>query len=65
MSDRMTQLTEAGFAVNAASDSQRAVVESLTEEEIGVLLSVRQRIEAATPDVEGHAQESTSGGWFW
>ncbi len=65
MSERITQLTEAGFTVSPASDSQRAVLESLTEEEIGVLLSVRQRIEAATPDVEGHAQESTSGGWFW
>jgi hypothetical protein len=63
MSDRLTQLNEAGFSVNPASDSQRAVLESLTEEEIGVLLSVRQRIDAAGADVEGHAQ--STGGYFW
>jgi hypothetical protein len=64
MSDRITQLTEAGFTVSPANESQKAVLDSLTDEEIGVLRSVRQRLDAAAADVEGHEADS-SGGWFW
>jgi hypothetical protein len=66
MSDRITQLTEAGFTVSPASESQKAVLDSLTDEEIGVLRSVRRRLESAGSDVEGHlAGGSSEGGYFW
>jgi hypothetical protein len=63
MSDRLTQLGEAGFAVTPTDARQRAAIESLTEEEMAVLLSVRERIEAAGPEVEGHAR--SVGGYCW
>jgi hypothetical protein len=68
MSQRLTQLNEAGFDLTPANDSQRGVIEALTDEEMGVLLSVRQRIESAGVDVEGHLAASdpgASGGYLW
>ncbi len=63
MSERLSQLGEAGFLVTPGDERQRAAIESLTEEEVAVLLSVRERIEAAGPDVEGHAR--SVGGYCW
>jgi hypothetical protein len=63
MSDKLTQLGDAGFQLNPTDARQRAAIESLTEEELTVLLSVRERIEAAAPDVEGHAR--SVGGYCW
>jgi hypothetical protein len=63
MSERLNQLGAAGFPVAPGDDRQRTAIESLTEEEVAVLLSVRERIEAAAPDVEGHAR--SVGGYCW
>ena len=46
----------------AATAEQRAVLESLSDEELQVLASVRERM-AATADIEGH--DATAGGWLW
>jgi predicted MFS family arabinose efflux permease len=56
------QLEAAGFDVTAASGEQRAALESLSDEELQVLISVKGRIDALT-DVEAH--EDPSGGWLW
>lgn len=58
----LEQLEAAGFDVTNATDEQRAVLEALTDEELQVLVSVRDRLEE-TADVEGHAYPS--GGWCW
>ncbi|MFI7702069.1 aroma-sacti cluster domain-containing protein [Nonomuraea sp. NPDC049480] len=58
----LEQLEAAGFDVTNATDEQRAVLEALTDEELQVLVSVRDRLEEAA-DVEGHAYPS--GGWCW
>jgi hypothetical protein len=63
MSDNITTLSAAGYQVGPANDAQRAAIDSLNEDEMAVLLSVRERIEAAAADVEGHG--TSDGGWFW
>jgi hypothetical protein len=63
MSERLSRLGEAGFPIAPGDEHQRTAIESLTEEEVAVLLSVRERIEAAGPDVEGHAR--SVGGYCW
>jgi MFS family permease len=67
MSDKLTQLTNAGFSISPANDAQRDILASLSDEEIRVLLDVRQRVEAAGSDIEGHATVSPGvvGGWLW
>ena len=58
----LEHLEAAGFDVTNATDEQRAVLESLTDEELQVLVSVRDRLDEAT-DVEAHTYPS--GGWCW
>jgi hypothetical protein len=58
----ISQLEAAGFDVTAASGEQRAVLESLSDEELRVMTSVKERLGDAT-DVEGH--EDPSGGYLW
>lgn len=52
--DPLAVLREAGNPVDQLSDAQRAVLSSLSEREVGVLLSVLQRLRDADPDVEAH-----------
>lgn len=53
--DALAALREAGNPVDLLSDEQRGVLARLTEHEVAVLNSVRQRLDAASdPDVEGH-----------
>lgn len=53
--DALAALREAGNPVDLLSDEQRGVLAQLTEHEVAVLNSVRQRLDAASdPDVEGH-----------
>ncbi|MCF6470232.1 hypothetical protein FAF44_17775 [Nonomuraea sp. MG754425] len=56
------QLEAAGFDLTTASEEQLAVLRSLSDEELHVLASIRERMEEAA-DVEGHAY--ASGGWCW
>ncbi|MET7334615.1 aroma-sacti cluster domain-containing protein [Nonomuraea sp. NPDC005650] len=56
------QLEAAGFDLTSASGEQLAVLQSLSDEELQVLISIRERMEDAV-DVEGHAY--ASGGWCW
>ncbi|MFF8377780.1 MFS transporter [Streptomyces sp. NPDC015661] len=65
MADKIDKLAEAGFSLNDANEAQQAVLKSLTEDEINVLLSVKSRVEAAGSDVEGHSLSDPSGGYLW
>jgi DNA-binding CsgD family transcriptional regulator len=51
--DALEALKEAGEPVNLLSDGQRAVLASLTEHEVQVLLSVQQRLQTVRGEVEG------------
>ncbi|MFE5594430.1 MFS transporter [Streptomyces sp. NPDC056549] len=65
MADKIDKLAEAGFSLTDATDAQQAVLKSLTEDEVNVLLSVKSRVEAAGSDVEGHSLSDPSGGYLW
>lgn len=52
--DPLVALREAGNPVDQLSDAQRAVLASLSEQEVGVLLSVLRRLRDAGSDVEVH-----------
>lgn len=65
MADKIDKLAEAGFSLNDANDAQQAVLKSLTEDEVNVLLSVKSRVESAGSDVEGHSLSDPSGGYLW
>jgi hypothetical protein len=67
MSDKLARLAEAGFSVSTTTRAQRDVLASLSDEEIGLLMDVKRRIEAVSGDVEGHAtvQPGVLGGWLW
>lgn len=53
--DALAALREAGNPVDLLSMEQQAVLANLTEHEVAVLNSVKQRLDAASdPDVEGH-----------
>ncbi|MFJ5219767.1 MFS transporter [Streptomyces sp. NPDC088354] len=65
MSEKIDKLAAAGFVVAQATEAQQEVLKSLSDEEIGVLLSVKSRVEAAGADVEGHVVSDPSGGYLW
>jgi hypothetical protein len=53
--DALAALRESGRPVDLLTAEQRAVLAELTEEEVAVLNSVKQRLEAvADAEVEGH-----------
>ncbi|MFI6318901.1 aroma-sacti cluster domain-containing protein [Nonomuraea sp. NPDC050556] len=56
------QLEAAGFDLNGATREQLDVLCSLSDEELRLLASIRDRMEEAV-DVEAHAY--ASGGWCW
>lgn len=45
---------ELSFDWLAATEEQRAVIEDLSEEELALLISIKQRLEAVSPDVHAH-----------
>jgi hypothetical protein len=54
--DALAALRDAGNPVDLLTDRQRAVLAQLSETEVGVLLSVKERLDAASDsEVEGHA----------
>ncbi|MFJ4368344.1 aroma-sacti cluster domain-containing protein [Streptomyces chartreusis] len=44
-------------------DEQKAVLAGLSDSEIEILASVKNRLDIATPDVQAH--EDKHGGVFW
>ena len=61
-----TRLEGAGITLSRMGDEQKAVLEGLTDEEVKVLTSIKQRLDATTADVEGHAARNTDDGYvFW
>lgn len=46
-------LKEAGHPVDLLSPAQRLVIADLTEQEVLVLNTLKQRLDAARPEVEG------------
>ncbi|GIH80793.1 aroma-sacti cluster domain-containing protein [Planobispora longispora] len=53
--DALAELRRAGNLVDLLSDRQRAVLAQLTESEVRVLISVKERLDAASDsEVEGH-----------
>jgi hypothetical protein len=56
-------LQEAGIQLKNLSEAQREVIARLSEEEAGVLVSVKRLLDAAAPDVQAH--DLADGGIFW
>lgn len=50
-----SKLTALGIDVDKLSAEQHDVLAGLSAEEVSVLASVKQRLEAASGDVEGHS----------
>ncbi|MEE1928285.1 aroma-sacti cluster domain-containing protein [Streptomyces sp. TRM 70351] len=60
--ETLTVLRGSGFPVDTLPAEQRAVLEDLTEEEIAVLVSVKDRLDAHAPEVQAHSSEPIIGG---
>jgi hypothetical protein len=55
-SDALTVLREAGNPVDLLTEQQQAVLAQLSDEEVRVLIAVKERLDAASDsEVEGHA----------
>jgi len=53
--DALAALRQAGNSVDLLTDGQQAILAQLTESEVGVLISVQERLEAESGgEVEGH-----------
>jgi hypothetical protein len=57
-----TELEQRGFDLGFATEEQIAVIESLSNEEVVLLLDIRRRLDDAAGDVEGHIE---GGGFCW
>jgi hypothetical protein len=60
--DALTVLGNAGFPVDALSDQEREVFASLTADEVTLLLSLKERFDAAAPEVQPHSGGVYAGG---
>ncbi|MEW1844645.1 aroma-sacti cluster domain-containing protein [Nonomuraea angiospora] len=58
----LSRLADLGFDLELATPEQRAVLQSLSQEEIELLADVKSRLEEAAGDVEGHMD---GGGFCW
>ena len=66
MLNNIEKLSGAGFNLGPANGEQQAILAGLSESEVNTLLSVKQRVDGAGPEVEGHAVDGgSSGGWCW
>ncbi|MBR8642546.1 hypothetical protein KEF29_32710 [Streptomyces tuirus] len=61
--DPLGRLRRAGIPVDQMLEPQRQVLASLTEEEVEMLISLRHRLDEATPDVVAHSE--WAGGVVW
>jgi hypothetical protein len=53
-----------GIDPSGVTDEQRALLDGLSQEEMAVLASVKQRFDSTAGDVEGHLAGDT-GSVFW
>jgi hypothetical protein len=66
MADTMNRLEAAGFPVSRIPNEQRDVLSQLSEDEVRVLTSIKERLDSAGPDVEGHLARASDDGYvFW
>ncbi|MCS0636713.1 hypothetical protein NX801_13795 [Streptomyces sp. LP05-1] len=54
--DRLAALYAAGFAVDLLTEEQRQVLTGLTEEELALLLDIKDRLDAVGPEVQAHGE---------
>lgn len=59
----LARLERLGFDVHSATPEQLAAIGSLTDDELAVLIKIKERFEDAGGDVEGHSVEA--GGVVW
>lgn len=67
MSDSVVlqRLVEAGMNLAGVTESQREVLEALSQAEVDVLVDVLRRLDEAGPDVTAHSGPEANGGAFW
>ncbi|MBV1850640.1 aroma-sacti cluster domain-containing protein [Catellatospora tritici] len=58
-----SRLDRLGFDTQFASDEQIAVVDSLSDAEIELLVKIKHKLDDAAGDVEGHSLDA--GGVVW
>ncbi|RLL69329.1 aroma-sacti cluster domain-containing protein [Streptomyces sp. Z26] len=49
-------LEDAGFPLHSLSPEQRAVLQGLSAEELTLLLGLKERLDAAEPEVQAHGE---------
>ncbi|WP_165990202.1 aroma-sacti cluster domain-containing protein [Streptomyces sp. YIM 98790] len=54
--DPLTRLADAGFPVEALAEEEQAVLAGLTPAETELLLGIKQRLDAAEPEVRAHGE---------
>ena len=59
----LNRLIDLGFDVSYATEEQLAVMTSLTDEEVTLLVDVKRRLDEAGADVEAHGIEG--GALLW
>jgi len=62
--DPVTLLEEAGFSLDALNEEQRDVITSLSEEEVRLLLSLKERFDVTEPEVQAHSGIYAGGSMF-
>ncbi|BCB76296.1 hypothetical protein GCM10022251_25000 [Phytohabitans flavus] len=60
-----SRLAALGLDLSTATEEQRTVIDGLSTEEVDVLSSIKQRVDAAAGgDVEGHVQPADDVGFL-
>ncbi|MEU8791436.1 aroma-sacti cluster domain-containing protein [Streptomyces sp. NPDC048643] len=54
--DRLRALEDAGFPLHSLSPEQREVLGDLSTEELTLLLGLKERLDAAEPEVQAHSE---------
>lgn len=54
--DRLHALEDAGFPLHSLSPEQREVLQDLSPEELTLLLGLKERLDAAEPEVQAHSE---------
>ncbi|MFE0465108.1 aroma-sacti cluster domain-containing protein [Kitasatospora sp. NPDC058965] len=56
MTDILSRLGAAGFAVDALTEEQREVLLGLSPHELALLIDIKTRLDEVGPEVEAHAE---------